>query len=125
MALDLNELLPSFVVNTDGKTTSFDPNKIIDSLMYETNLSQLNAYKVMLESMRKISGMTIKTITAPHIREIVCCTLSEMGFNKERNLYTRIGIPFYDLKKLLSTSPICAETIVLEEIKREYRELLR
>ena len=44
--------------------------------------------------------MNLKLITVPLIREVGNVHLLKLGFEKARLQYTRIGMPFYDLKKL-------------------------
>ncbi|MFX0023958.1 MAG: hypothetical protein ACFE9S_16650 [Candidatus Hermodarchaeota archaeon] len=51
--------------------------------------------------MRFFISANLKLITAPLIREVVNVHLLKNGFEEERLQYTRIGLPFYDLKGIL------------------------
>lgn len=46
----------------------------------------------------------MRLITAPLIREVVNVHLLKNGFETERLQYSRIGLPFYDLKEVLNNT---------------------
>jgi hypothetical protein len=96
------DLLPKHVETTDGKISPFDANKIVASLMEETGLDKGQAIKVTTNVLRKLGGLGLEFIAAPHMRELVCGELTAMGLHPYRNQYTRLGIPIYDIKKMLT-----------------------
>ena len=95
-----------FVINKLLEKKEFDGNLIYESLIIETSLSIIDAKFITEQTTRKIILMcsNIKHITSPMIREMVCVTLLQYGFEKERLEYTRIGFPRYDLKKMIENN---------------------
>ncbi|WP_457557081.1 hypothetical protein [Candidatus Harpocratesius sp.] len=96
------DLLPKHVETTDGKISPFDANKIVYSLMEETGLDKEKAIEVTTNVLRKLGGLGLEFIAAPHLRELVCGELTAEGLHTYRNRYTRLGIPIYDVKKILT-----------------------
>jgi len=93
-------LLPK-VFRTEGDMVDFDPSKILESLMKETGLSEDQAKYITELVVRRIISSSIKFLSGPHIREIVCSILSEQHYEQERKLYTRIGMPLMDYEEFL------------------------
>ena len=89
------------VRTTSSTMETFDANKIIDSLVLEAHLSRADAQLVAVKVMDRIAASGIKFLSGPLIREMCNSILAEMGFEKERILYTRVGIPMYDLGLLI------------------------
>ena len=87
--------------STDGSITSFDPEKVVVSLMNETGLDKEKAIEVTTNVLRRLSALDMNFITAPHLRELVCSELTSMGLHKYRAQYTRLGIPIYDVRRML------------------------
>ncbi|MFX1363912.1 MAG: anaerobic ribonucleoside-triphosphate reductase [Promethearchaeota archaeon] len=94
------DLLPK-VFRTEGNIAEFDPNKIFESIIKETNINDADAKNITESVVRRIISSGIKFLSGPHIREIVCSILSEQHFEEERKLYTRIGMPLMDYEALL------------------------
>lgn len=117
-------LLPK--VKTSKNTEEFfEPERIIKSLMEETDLTQDQANDVAMELTRRLISYKIEVLTSPEIREMVCSILLEKNYDKARFMYTRLGLPFYDVQKLLSSSKDKAEQKerVFNQIKFEYQEI--
>ena len=95
----IRKYLPSDVATKSG-IKSFDENKIYNSLLKETTLNDEAAEQITKAVLRRIITSEIEFLSGPHIREIVCSVLSEMGYEEERKQYTRIGRPMADLKEL-------------------------
>jgi ribonucleoside-triphosphate reductase (formate) len=95
------DLLPKTVEDTRGNLMTFDPQKIIESLIIETQIPKKKAIEVTINVLRRISSLGLEFIAAPHIRELVCGELTSQGLHQYRNLYTRLGIPIYDVKMML------------------------
>ena len=100
--VDFKKFLP--LVQTRNGTCIFHPGFIYRSLLRETSLSKSDAYKITEQVIRFLISANLKLITAPLIREVVNVHLLKNGFEKERLQYTRIGLPFYDLK-MIFTNP--------------------
>ena len=79
----------------------FEPNKIYESLLKETDISENNAKIITNKICRFLIGHGLKIITSPMIREIACVQMLDMNLEKERLQYTRIGLPYYDYEQLL------------------------
>ena len=95
----IRKYLPSDVATKRG-LTPFDETKIYRSLLKETTLNNEAAEQITKMVLRRIITSEIGFLSGPHIREIVCSVLSEMGYEEVRKQYTRIGRPMADLKKL-------------------------
>jgi anaerobic ribonucleoside-triphosphate reductase len=91
------------VRTTSSTMETFDANKIIDSLILEARLSRADAQLVAVKVMDRIVASGIKFLSGPLIREMCNSVLAELGFEKERILYTRVGIPMYDLGLLINS----------------------
>ena len=70
-------------------------------ILRETELTKGDAKQVTEQVTRFMISASLKLITAPLIREVVNVQLLKLGFEKARLQYTRIGLPFHDLKILL------------------------
>jgi anaerobic ribonucleoside-triphosphate reductase len=90
------------VRTTQGTMEPFDANAIIDSLVLEAGLARADAHLVAVKVMDRIVASGIKFLSGPLIREMCNSVLAEMGMEKERILYTRVGIPMYDLGLLIN-----------------------
>ena len=95
------DFLPKQVETTDGKITPFEPTKIIESLVKETGLDNDQATEVTTNVLRRLSSLGLDFIAAPHLRELICGELTAQGLHKYRCNYTRLGIPIYDVRKML------------------------
>lgn len=97
---DKMHLLPK-VFRSEGDVVDFDASKIFESIMKETGMPEEEAKNVTELVVRRIISSGIKFLSGPHIREIVCSILSENHYEKERKLYTRIGMPLMDYEEIL------------------------
>ena len=91
------------LVKTKEGDFLFVPGFIYQSLLKETSLSKIDAKKITEQVVRFLISANLKLITAPLIREVCNVHLLKAGFEKERLEYTRIGLPFHDLKCLFTT----------------------
>lgn len=82
----------------------FDPNRIYNTLLKETELSEQDAEKITLDVFRFITSSNLKILTAPLIRELVSYTLSKFGLEIARLKNTRIGFPYKDLEVKIAES---------------------
>ncbi|MFX0176103.1 MAG: anaerobic ribonucleoside-triphosphate reductase [Candidatus Hodarchaeota archaeon] len=93
------------VFRTEGDMVNFDPDKIFKSILKETGMNEEDAKHITELVVRRIISSGIKFLSGPHIREIVCSILSENHFDKERKIYTRIGMPLMDYEDILEKGP--------------------
>ncbi|MFW9800352.1 MAG: hypothetical protein ACFFD9_07945, partial [Candidatus Thorarchaeota archaeon] len=89
------------VRTTSSTLEPFDVDRIISSLVLEAQLSEANAQLVALRVMDRIVASGIEFLSGPLIREMCNSVLAELGLEKERILYTRVGVPMYDLNQLI------------------------
>lgn len=96
----LHSLLPP-VRTSRGMIENFDVSKIIQSLIKETGIGKEKAAEVAKRVVQRIISSNIQWLSSPMIREMACSVLAEMGMIEERKLYTRIGVPIYDLNEMI------------------------
>ncbi len=105
------------VRESSGHIDNFNRNKIVDSLLKESkliekfggikklNIREANSIADNIEKI--IDEHDIKYLSAPMIREIACACMLKNGNAEEiRRIYTRVGIPIYDLFKIITNPEI-------------------
>ncbi|HIP34537.1 MAG TPA: anaerobic ribonucleoside-triphosphate reductase [Methanothermococcus okinawensis] len=93
----------NLVVRTsNNEIQPFDKTRIIKKLIDETGLDRETAEKIGNEIEKSLKRLNLKYITAPMIRELVNAKLIEYGLEEYRIRHTRLGIPIYDIKKLIN-----------------------
>jgi ribonucleoside-triphosphate reductase len=121
-----------FVRQSDENVARFDPQRITDALVRETKLSPEVAQRIALEVKGQIERSGIRALTAPLIRGLVDAKLLEYGLMDEYRAHSRLGVPVYDVDRIIQSVP--SETAILhgpegtslalaEAIKREYAML--
>ncbi|TFF94431.1 MAG: hypothetical protein EU543_01255 [Promethearchaeota archaeon] len=120
------DLLPKVKTSKNTEET-FEPKRIYNSLIEETNMTPQEANEVAIELTRRVIAYKIKVLTSPEIREIVCSILLEKGYGKARFMYTRLGLPFYDFDKLITSTKKekTEEPQIFEKIERKINEQIR
>jgi anaerobic ribonucleoside-triphosphate reductase len=119
------DLLPRVKTSKNNEET-FEPKRVFESLVKETELSEEQANEVAIELTRRVISYKIEVLTSPEIREMVCSILLEKNYDKARFMYTRLGLPFYDFDKLISSSEVdedMRKNKVFNQIKYEYTEI--
>ncbi|XRO74848.1 anaerobic ribonucleoside-triphosphate reductase [Methanocaldococcus sp. 28A] len=81
----------------------FNKEKIVKALIRETGADEETAKKIADEVERELKKLKVKYLTAPMIREIVNYKLIEYGFEDLRHRHTRLGMPVYDITKLIKS----------------------
>lgn len=94
--------LALFVRTSEEKIVTWDRRRIVDALCRETGLSRNIAGILAREVEEEIIASKIRTLTAPLIREMVNAKLVEYGFEEERRRHTRLGMPFYDVRRVVT-----------------------
>ncbi|MBP2172769.1 anaerobic ribonucleoside-triphosphate reductase [Methanococcus voltae] len=90
-------------IRTSGKEfEGFDKHKIAEALINEANADETIALKIANEVEKELKKMDVKYLTAPMIREVVNYKLIEHGFEDIRHKHTRLGIPVYDIDRLIN-----------------------
>ncbi|MDI6730070.1 MAG: anaerobic ribonucleoside-triphosphate reductase [Candidatus Altarchaeum sp.] len=108
----------------------FDANKITRSLIEETDIDEKIAERISKTVKKQIEKLNPEFVTAPLIREMVCVELLKGGFENERKLYTRLGMPVYDVTFLiehgskenanLQFNPETIHKLMADQISKEY-----
>lgn len=126
--MDYSDLAPK-VVGKMFKEKDFEPQKIFDSLIKETDIDIETAKRITDNVSIFIIGAGLEFVSPPLIREIVNVELLKLGFEKERLQNTRIGFPYYDLNKMMDSSKVMVfKTKYLEEriskgVIKEFKEV--
>lgn len=79
----------------------FERKKIVDALMKEANVPKKLAEDIAREAEERLIKSEIDYLTAPLIREFVNAILLEQGLEDYRHALTRLGLPVYDVEKLI------------------------
>lgn len=118
-------------IRTSGEEIDqWDRERIVASLLRETNVSEDDARKISLEVEDQIASSKIRTITSSLVREMVNSKLLEMGLEKEYLKHNRLGVPIYDVEELLVKpnrenanvphGPEATNLTLAGQIKKEY-----
>jgi ribonucleoside-triphosphate reductase len=97
---ELSARLPK--VRSHDEFHKFNPENIVNSLILETKISRDLALDIAIEVVEKIAASGIKYLTGANIRSFCISVLAERGLEKESILYTRIGIPMYDITQTIT-----------------------
>ncbi|PIP16041.1 MAG: hypothetical protein COX46_04455, partial [bacterium (Candidatus Ratteibacteria) CG23_combo_of_CG06-09_8_20_14_all_48_7] len=122
--------LALFVRTSAEDIVSWNREKIVEALCRETGLHQNIAEIIALEVEDDIIASKINTLTAPLIREMVNAKLVEYGFEDERRRHTRLGMPHYDVRQVITLpnkenaniphNPEATNLSLAEAIKKEF-----
>ncbi len=90
------------LVRTSSLTMEpFERRKIVEALIREANAPRRIAEAIAKEAEERLLKLEISYLTAPLIREFVNAILLEQGLEDYRHSMTRLGLPVYDVEKLL------------------------
>lgn len=129
ISLAESELL---VRQSDENFARFDPQRITDALVRETGLAAEIAQQIAFEVKEQIERSGIRALTSPLIRGLVDAKLIEYGLMKEYRGHSRLGVPVYDVERIIQSVPSESATLhgpegtslaLSEAIKREYAML--
>ncbi len=122
--------LSVFVRTSTDDIVAWSRDKIISALIKETGLNHEIASIIAIEVEKQITAMSIETITAPLVRELVDVKLLEYGLEDARRKHTRLGVPVYDVKRIIFQknkenansphSPEATNLTLAENIKKEF-----
>jgi len=93
----------SLLVSTirEGIASAWDRDRIADALVKETRLSREEAEDIASTVEKKVFSSGIKTISVTLIRELVNNELFIRGYQKKLETQEIIGMPVYNLNKLI------------------------
>lgn len=122
--------LALFVRTSDEEIASWDRSRIVEALVRETYLDRGTAERISREVEEQIRSSRIRVVTAPLIRELVNAKLIEHGLEEARRAHTRLGLPLYDVDRLIMLpnkenanvphGPEATNLTLAEAIKKEY-----
>ncbi|RLE81849.1 MAG: hypothetical protein DRJ98_04840 [Thermoprotei archaeon] len=78
----------------------FDRNKIISSLVKETGLRKSLARDIAIYVEEKLKNANLRYVSTNLIRELVIAALFEKGYENYIKLYSRYGLPVYDVGEM-------------------------
>ncbi len=97
--------MPLLVKQTSSETmTSWDRDFIVRALEKETDISKDVCSEIAASVEKKIFQSGISRVSTSLIRELVDNELFERGFNETLSLHAVIGMPRYDLNRLIHSS---------------------
>ncbi len=122
-----------FVRRSDEDVALFDPQRIAEALVRETNLSAELAGQISLEVKEQIQRSGIRALTSSLIRGLVDARLIEYGLTAAHRAHSRLGVPLYDVDQVIQSAsaeslkesvaalgPEGTSLALAEAIKREY-----
>lgn len=90
-------------VRTSGDTIiQWDRDRITAALRREAGVSEDKAAKIAREVEETIVQSKVKRLTSSLIRELVDTKLVEHGLEEARKRHARLGLPLYDVEKILT-----------------------
>jgi len=93
--------LALFVRTSEENIVQWNREKIVAALVREANVPLLTAERISREVEDQIINSRVKKLTAPLIRELVDARLIEHGLENARRRHSRLGVPLYDVEKIL------------------------
>jgi ribonucleoside-triphosphate reductase (formate) len=119
-----------FVQTSDDQVVTWDRGRIVDALIRETSIDRATADAISLEVERVIAAARIRKLTAALVRELVDAKLVEYGLESARRKHMRLGVPLYDVERLILCQnkenaniphgPEATNLTLAESIKKEY-----
>lgn len=119
-----------FVQTSRQTYEPFNRNKIAESIMRETGLEKQAAHRIAREVESLIRATNPDFLSASLIRELANAKLLEHGYEPERRLYTRLGMPVFDVTQLINIglkenanlqyNPETLHKLIADEVLKEY-----
>ena len=119
-----------FVRTSGDDIARWDRQKIVETLIRETQIDVETAEDVSRDVERQIFSSGITLLTTNLIREMVDARLIERGMERHRRMHARIGFPLYDVRQLILHQnkesanvphrPEGTNLVLAEGIKREF-----
>ncbi len=80
----------------------FDKRRIVASLLRETEIDNETAKKIARSVERQLKERNIENVSTLEIRDLVRNQLFKRGYIKDAKNYETIGLPIYEIRKMLS-----------------------
>jgi ribonucleoside-triphosphate reductase len=122
--------LALFVRTSNEDLVTWNRERIVEALVRETLIDPDTARKISKEVEEMIVTSRISMVTAPLVRELVNSKLIEYGLEKARIMHTRLGVPLYDVDRMIvhpnkenanvPHGPEATNLTLAEWIKKEY-----
>jgi ribonucleoside-triphosphate reductase len=128
-AADDSAELELLVRRSDEDVALFDSQRIVEALTREAQLDPERARQISQEIKRFIERIGIRTLSSSLIRGLVDTKLLEYGLEDAHRAHTRLGVPLFDVDRLMHNArPAAAQPLgpegtslmLAEAIKREY-----
>ncbi len=94
--------LALFVRTSGDSIIQWDRERIISALRREAGVAEDLAAKIAREVEETIINSKVKRLTSSLIRELVDSKLVEHGLEEARKKHARLGLPLYDVEKVLT-----------------------
>ncbi|HJQ70183.1 MAG TPA: anaerobic ribonucleoside-triphosphate reductase [Blastocatellia bacterium] len=118
------------VRRSDEDIALFDTQRIIEALVREASIDADLAAQIGVEVREFIQKLGFRTLSSSLIRGLVDAKLLELGLEDAHRSHTRLGVPFYDVDRVIHSSlretssqpygPEGTSLLLAESIKREY-----
>jgi ribonucleoside-triphosphate reductase (formate) len=118
------------VRRSDESVARFDSRRIVESLVKEAGVHPDLAHVISEEIQLIVQKSGFARLTSSLLRSLVDAKLVEHGLEKEYLAYSRLGVPLYDVDRIVhqrrarvSPAPLTPEgtsVLLAEAIKREY-----
>ena len=118
------------VRRSDDDLALFDSERIVEALVREADLDRDLATQISLEVRTFIEKLGPRALSSSLIRGLVDAKLLELGLEEAHRAHTRLGVPFYDVHRIIHSSfrdsvsqprgPEGTSLMLAEAIKREY-----
>ena len=122
--------LTLFVRTSNEDTTRWNRQRIVDTLIQETDIDVDTAEAISREVEKQIVSSGISLLTTPLIRELVDAKLIQRGLDQARRMHARLSFPLYDVREFifhrnrenanLPHTPEGTNLVIAEGLKREY-----
>lgn len=120
-----------FVRTSGDEIEEWNKERISDSLLKETGADLRTALEIASDVEEFIIKNKLKFVSAPLLRELVNVRLLERGLEDIRKAYTRLGVPLYDVGKIIISEknrdnanvphgPEATNLTIAEHVKKEY-----
>jgi anaerobic ribonucleoside-triphosphate reductase len=118
------------VRSSDEDIALFDTQRIVEALVREASIDADLAAQIGIEVRHFIQKLGFRTLSSSLIRGLVDAKLLELGLEDAHRSHTRLGVPFYDVDRIIHSSfrdsvsqpfgPEGTSILLAESIKREY-----
>ncbi len=92
-------------VHDSHSLSRWNKGRIVAALMGEAELGRQLSEKIAARVEARVVALSLRRISTALIRELVDCELVELGLERALRRQTSVGVPLYDLRRLLSEPP--------------------